>query len=390
MFAYAPDGTPIEGTLESQTGTAVAQQGTFKRLADGTIDCEFTGDTEWDDNSQREVERDGETIYVDVGGDEWPASQIVLRETELAEGEELDPSEIPAAPVDQGGFLRTYTIEFPKDGARTVDSFTPQEKAKLRPIAETLAIMDGNAFFGATRDENGDDTFYEQYLPEAAALVASSSGATSASFMRGKDEPVGFPFPVDPVEFYEGQRVHDFIEEGFEGRQLFLLSDIKWDASDDDVIQVPAEESVTGEAKTLTPHLPTSLVVAVEADFDPEMDEPSFADRLSDRFGFCIFGLSYDSLPTPVAGASEQPADGRGLIDIALGDPNPNFFRIYDIEWELFDAAPDASLRRETFIAVPASCSPGDVDFAEELNSCFGHAVRDFKVEPAPPMERAA
>ena len=50
--------------------------------------------------------------------------------------------------------------------------FTAQEKRMLRPIAETIAIMDGNAFFGLQKDDNGNDTWYEQYLVEAW-MVAS-------------------------------------------------------------------------------------------------------------------------------------------------------------------------------------------------------------------------
>jgi hypothetical protein len=50
--------------------------------------------------------------------------------------------------------------------------FTAHEKRILRPIAETIAIMDGNAFFGIQKDDNGKDTWYEQYLVEAW-MVAS-------------------------------------------------------------------------------------------------------------------------------------------------------------------------------------------------------------------------
>jgi hypothetical protein len=45
--------------------------------------------------------------------------------------------------------------------------FSDKEKVMLRPIAEVVAILDGNAFFGLTVDENGEDNWYEQYLPEA-------------------------------------------------------------------------------------------------------------------------------------------------------------------------------------------------------------------------------
>jgi hypothetical protein len=54
--------------------------------------------------------------------------------------------------------------------------FTPDEKRVLRPIAEMIAIFDGNAFFGMTRDTNGDDTWYENYLPEAYQIFKGSGG----------------------------------------------------------------------------------------------------------------------------------------------------------------------------------------------------------------------
>ena len=65
-------------------------------------------------------------------------------------------------------------------------TFTDQEKRWLRPIAETLAMLDGNAFFGV------DDTSeqYESYLPEAAAVFFSNGGYTGwpagASWMKNE------------------------------------------------------------------------------------------------------------------------------------------------------------------------------------------------------------
>ena len=55
-----------------------------------------------------------------------------------------------------------YEIDLPKDCRKT---FTASEKSQLRPIAETLAMLDGNAFFG--NDIGNGIEWYEQYLPEA-------------------------------------------------------------------------------------------------------------------------------------------------------------------------------------------------------------------------------
>ena len=52
--------------------------------------------------------------------------------------------------------------------------FTDEEKRLMRPIAETLAMMDGNAFF--TLELNDGREFWEQYLPEAAELFFGNGG----------------------------------------------------------------------------------------------------------------------------------------------------------------------------------------------------------------------
>lgn len=75
-------------------------------------------------------------------------------------------------------------IAEPEGGFRPHGSFTPGEKAKLRPIAETLAMLDGNAFFGMAAGDHED--WCDQYLPEAAALYEANGGdggwAGKASF----------------------------------------------------------------------------------------------------------------------------------------------------------------------------------------------------------------
>ncbi len=64
---------------------------------------------------------------------------------------------------------------------RTV--FTDEEKRYLRPIAETLAMLDGNAFFGAVSINECE--WYEMYLPEAWALWSNNGGATGWSGATG-------------------------------------------------------------------------------------------------------------------------------------------------------------------------------------------------------------
>jgi hypothetical protein len=79
-----------------------------------------------------------------------------------------------------------YFIPEPVDGWRDPAAFTVAEKKKLRPIAETLAMLDGNAFF-TLRGADGPEV-YEGYLPEAHALYEANGGddgwAGQASFAR--------------------------------------------------------------------------------------------------------------------------------------------------------------------------------------------------------------
>jgi len=77
----------------------------------------------------------------------------------------------------------TYTVHRLTGGWRRV--FPPEYVDVLRPIAETLAMMDGNAFFG-----NGFNAWI-QYLPEADALYRANSCPTDVSWLGPdhRDDP---------------------------------------------------------------------------------------------------------------------------------------------------------------------------------------------------------
>lgn len=63
------------------------------------------------------------------------------------------------------------------------NDFTDEEKRYLRPIAETLAMLDGNAFFRMVTIN--DTEWYEQYLPEAWALWKNNGGKNGWSGATG-------------------------------------------------------------------------------------------------------------------------------------------------------------------------------------------------------------
>ena len=71
--------------------------------------------------------------------------------------------------------------------------FTEEEKVILRPIAETLAMIDGNAFF--TMELLDGKEWYEQYLPEAKELFEGNGGlegwAGEVSWLKDKKNETG-------------------------------------------------------------------------------------------------------------------------------------------------------------------------------------------------------
>lgn len=81
-------------------------------------------------------------------------------------------------------FNQYYTNGLKEDALKKV--FSDKEKEILRPIAETLALLDGNAFF--TMEGSEGKEWYEMYLPEANMIYQSNGGdngwAGEASFAK--------------------------------------------------------------------------------------------------------------------------------------------------------------------------------------------------------------
>lgn len=102
---------------------------------------------------------------------------------------------------------KPYHILEPEGGWK--QEFTDAEKAKLRPIAETLAMMDGNAFFG--NESGGGKEWYEMYLPQADAIFSANGGdsgwAGEASFAKAPKDSVNFE--DKPETRYGAKRQHE-------------------------------------------------------------------------------------------------------------------------------------------------------------------------------------
>jgi len=76
--AFSPTGVIIVATADVVEANALVREESFSRLPDGSLDCDFVGETEvcWD--SQRTKDRAGKELYVDADGEEWTSDEIVL------------------------------------------------------------------------------------------------------------------------------------------------------------------------------------------------------------------------------------------------------------------------------------------------------------------------
>lgn len=95
---------------------------------------------------------------------EWWEDEYNPDSSETVDEETLD--------VNSGGITRRYELFIYEQ--YLYPKITEQERAILRPIAETLALLDGNAFF--SMDIGDGREWYEQYLPEAYSLIIASGG----------------------------------------------------------------------------------------------------------------------------------------------------------------------------------------------------------------------
>lgn len=72
-------------------------------------------------------------------------------------------------------YNRGYTVNAPSDHVfKKIADFTTEERDYLWPIAEVLAMLDGNAFLT-------EKAIIESYLPEAHYLFESNGGMTGWS-----------------------------------------------------------------------------------------------------------------------------------------------------------------------------------------------------------------
>jgi hypothetical protein len=79
-----------------------------------------------------------------------------------------------------------YNIDCPESGWPTLDEIPDRIKHMLRPMAETLAMLDGNAFFGMVGAHG--NPWWQQYVPQAWVVFQGNGGlqgwAGEAQFVK--------------------------------------------------------------------------------------------------------------------------------------------------------------------------------------------------------------
>lgn len=86
MKAFAPNGSPIVGTLESIPAVAVIAPGSFKRRPGGGVAFEWAMETRAFADRRATVWRGNQPIYLAEDGSEWPENQLVLKEEATSDG----------------------------------------------------------------------------------------------------------------------------------------------------------------------------------------------------------------------------------------------------------------------------------------------------------------
>lgn len=187
MFAYSPNRTKIVGIHQTTPGTVGIDEESFTLPApdiDGE-NYEFDGtgtQMAWDD--QKDIYKKGQRIFVDEDDGQYPECSLVYLDIDLDDPdfENVDEETEKLFTNAEAAYdmweaqeeAVSYLLAPTKDGWRDIGSFDEEEKDLLRPIAETIAMLSGNAFFGMKTDSDGNDLLYEDYLPQAAALYASA------------------------------------------------------------------------------------------------------------------------------------------------------------------------------------------------------------------------
>jgi hypothetical protein len=187
MFAYSPNRTKIVGIHQTTPGTVGIDEGSFTlpTLGNDGENYEFDGtgpQMAWDD--QKDIYKKGQRIFVDEDGGQYPECSLVYLDIDLDDPdfENVDEETEKLFTNAEAAYdmweaqeeAVSYLLAPTKDGWRDIGSFDEEEKDLLRPIAETIAMLSGNAFFGMKTDSDDNDLLYEDYLPQAAALYASA------------------------------------------------------------------------------------------------------------------------------------------------------------------------------------------------------------------------
>lgn len=86
MRAYAPNGSPIIGTLERVPAVALILPDSFGKRSDGAVTFERALEVKIYSDRRQTVWRNDQPIYVAEDGREVPQDQLVFKEEEVSNG----------------------------------------------------------------------------------------------------------------------------------------------------------------------------------------------------------------------------------------------------------------------------------------------------------------
>lgn len=131
----SPDGTRIVATLERLSGRAMLEPGSARRKPEGSLEFDYEGTTEilWDE--QKTIVRNGQRIFLDEEGGEYPENELRLAPEAIHEP--ALESEAVITVTLEGGVIQGIEGVPPGVTVRVLDhDVEGVEPERLQPLAD--------------------------------------------------------------------------------------------------------------------------------------------------------------------------------------------------------------------------------------------------------------
>jgi hypothetical protein len=131
----SPDGTRIVATLERLSGRAMLEPGSARRKQEGGLEFDYEGTTEILGDEQKTIVRNGQRIFLDEEGGEYPENELRLAPEGIDEPA-LEPEAVITVTLE-GGVIQGIEGVPPGVTIRVLDhDVEGVEPERLRPLAD--------------------------------------------------------------------------------------------------------------------------------------------------------------------------------------------------------------------------------------------------------------